>query len=1783
MKKLILIFLATLFLFSGTGGAESAPTDEFSVLSFFPLGIVQGRPSVKIVFSRPAVAKETAGKVVTEDKFPVAFSPAIRGEGKWTDQKTFIVTPVSNLPAATLFRASIRDDMRDLEGRRLVGKQSFEFSTEELKLLRVQQTDFTEKGSVILELVFNLPVSPFRLRGFLALQNEKNQPVEYSLYGNAPSSKLQIATIPYFDQKLGVLLAPGLTSDVGPLGIKREFRKNVTVTRKMEIRETYASSNYPEQSGIYVTTSIGADMTEVSKFIELSPKIPFTVEPGYNGFAVLGAFKPRQRFEITVKKGLPSRDGAKLEKEYSKAVIFPDLNPVLLFPAAGNFLSPAGDLKVPIETVNIEEVSLNLWRVYENNIPLALTLSGYSIPRDLARRVVTKKAHPEGGLNTPMRKAIDLRELAGETKGVFLLTASDESGAFWGEAEQLVAVTDLGVTARISPDGVTVWVNSILGMKPVNGAAVKVYSKSNQLVASGETDENGLWAWRGKEPWDSQLLPAFVTVEKDDDLSFLKLEDNLLADNGFDTGGSPWSSGYNAMVFTPRGVFRPGEEVNFTAIVRDSKRFPPEPFPVVYVVRSSLGREVSRGTAMLSPEGVASFAAVLAPASPTGTYSTVVTLPGEENSPLGRTEFFVEDFVAPRLEVKGSTDKASLTSGVTVNVDILSSYLFGAPASGLPFEAEMRASAAPFRPDGWTAFIFGDEEKKFEPVAEFLGDGTLDESGKGTVSFSAPEGWAPPAAADIYFFLRVMEESGRWVSTTLKMPFHPYPVYLGIEKPSADAIPGKETSVRVAAVTPEGKPADLRMVVGTLFLVQRHYNLVRVDNRTRMQSQTELIRQMETNVELKDGVGVFAFTPKSWGEYVIHFSDGTSNSTASVSMFAHAPFGSGETEGSSLLDRVVITPDKGKYAPGDTALVSFRSPFGGKLLVTVETDREIFRKVISLDKGEIALDIPVDDEMIPNAYVTAWVIRPVKEGENWGSHRALGTISLPVERTEKKLSVALDTQQKIRPSEPLNIRGTITDGTGTPREGEAILFFVDEGILSLTGFATPDPWSFFLAKRALGVAVYDMYDQLLPLESRATPLLKAGGGAGEDTMSALKTALSPLSARSFTLLSIYAGRFLSDDKGVFTATIDIPEFSGNGRLMAMAVAKDAFGTGEMNITIAREVTSELSLPRAVSPGDTFTAPLKIFSCAEGSRKAIVKIATEGPLSLSGKKEFRADLEKSGAEALFDVTFTAGPPAGAATLSVTTEWNGGSFTRKLNLPVRPAFPRITLSGSGIVRQGEDGKITIPGDWFAGTEQGKLLLSDLPSLDLLGAANFLMGYPHGCLEQTVSGAWPLLVLQDMVGDVDSSLVNKEEQEAALALRIRQIGAMQLYNGAFAFWPGGSAVTPWGSIYAAHFLVEAQRSGAAVPEDLLRSSLAYVRQLLPQMPNDESEESARENMTLKAYASYVLALFGDAPLGWMAHIKENSALLRDSGAVFLAGAYALSLNTSEPLKALGTSSPSLREEDATTLESPSRSDALKLLMWTEVDPLSATAAELAGKLRAEARKNTWETTQDNAVGVLALGRWLEKTRSARKPFTAVLKDGTGGEFTSFPDGQRLSLNLTDLPEGPLTLTLSGEGAAYYAWAVAGIPQEAPAPVNNGVALKRTWIDRKGKAVTAETSVERGERIEVILTITPVGPVENLVVTDMLPGGMEIENTHLFEGREPARPPRDRTYGVRAEMRDDRLVLFIDYLDKPMEYRYLLRAVSRGTFTVPPLATEGMYAPDINAVTSAGTMKIH
>ena len=394
------------------------------------------------------------------------------------------------------------------------------------------------------------------------------------------------------------------------------------------------------------------------------------------------------------------------------------------------------------------------------------------------------------------------------------------------------------------------------------------------------------------------------------------------------------------------------------------------------------------------------------------------------------------------------------------------------------------------------------------------------------------------------------------------------------------------------------------------------------------------------------------------------------------------------------------------------------------------------------------------------------------------------------------------------------------------------------------------------------------------------------------------------------------------------------------------------------------------------------------------------------------------------------------------------------------------------------------------------------------------------------------------------------------------------MQLYDGSFTMWPGGTSTYAWGSVHATHFLVEARKAGVPYPEELLRGAMNWLKEYLASLPDNRYPSAEKDDFTTKAYGTYVLALSGEKPLGWIEYLKENQTNMWPSGAIWLAGAAALTEGRPDALRALGLKGGSAPAESRyRTLESDVRNDAQLLSLWMEVEPGASEAVQLAARLLKAGMENRWYSTQDNAAVLMALGRYSLKVGTEKAQLEGALFDAEKKELLPFRSGSSASIPVSDLPESGLVFSVNGTGSGYYSWTLLGYPVSRPNPESRGLKVTSTWLDEKGNKLDPSRPVPQGMRIQVVLTLVPSLPVSNLALSCLLPAGLEIENPRLSDEGEEASL-------FRSDVRDDRLLLFADRLSEAATYRFRVRAVTKGTFAVPPLSAEGMYDPEIRFI---------
>ena len=1729
------------------------------VRSFAPTGTVPDNVSFRIVFVNPVVNKNQIGKSITFDNslFPFEVNPQLQLEGRWQNEKTFTARLLSPLRNATTYTATLRQDLKDRRGNSLSGQ--FRFQTEGLKPTDIAASMGMD-GNAYFTLNFNMRVDPNRLKGFLRILNPEGREVPYSINGALPSKTIR-ASLPVAKspsrQRYTVKISAGLKSGEGDLGIDRDITESVVIDPVLTVQNVQADG----EKAIRVNMNFPVDPQTVKNFITFEPQVNSPVfDSGWNDeILVIRAddFKPRSRFVMTFRKGFPSKGGLVLNEDHRQAIIMPDLASDIKIPADGTYLSPLDNGLVPIELLNVKKLQLDLWRMYDSNIPYVFNSEYGYFDKDIAQRVFTKEIPLNLPLNERVRKSIPIDEMTSGDRGLFLLTVRDSENEWWDETTQLISLSDLGSTVRLWDDAILVWVNSLTSANSIANARVKIFSSKKQLLAEGMTNSGGVFYYEVPDgrTWDSNNQPVLAVISKGKDLSYVQFTRNLLNREIFDTSGRAWlTSGYDAAIFSPRDIFRTGETVPFKFIVRNSDLSIPDPFPVMFIVTDALGRPFSRSAVTLNARGSAVSEIKLPASALTGTWTANLAIPGNENKPIASYKFHVEDFAPPRIEVKLNSYKQFLIHGDTFTADIYARWLFGADGSGLKYKTSWTAKEATFTPtqDRWKGFSFGDPERKFMAENGDIDEKELDHFGAAKINLKLEDDWQAPTVINVTLRAEVMEDSGRWVSSVITRPYYSSPWLLGIAPVDENFSVRKQAVFKIAGVTPSEEPADPGELSAELYKITWNYNMVEIDGRKRWQSTEELSKVDDKNLTLKNGLGEVSFTPESYGSYLVRVSDSNDNARAVYRFYATDSDSAGS--GSQLIDRIEMTADKDSYKPGETARITIKPPFNGMLLITVEGAKLVDRVVRTAEAPEIVYELPVTQRMRPNVWVTAWLVRPVSKNDanQWASHRAVGLLRIKTDLSDYKIDVSIDSPKKAEPSTKIPVTIKLNGSSSSlSQNADVAVALVDDGVLGLTHFKVPDLLSHFWGQKKLNSEAYDIYDYLIPVEDRATEQLHPGGDEGMG-------AFAPDgNITRFKILSFFDGTVYPDENGVIQTEIEVPEFSGRARLFAVAASGRSFGSAETAVEIARDIITETGLPRFAAPGDAFVIPVSVFNTSNQTRDVNVKLVPEG---LMLDNSF-ADLKiPAGSKSSFTVNAKALGGADKAALQIVTSWNGKEFTQEIEMPVRPAWPVISVSGTGTFENGRT-ELDIPvEDFVDGRISGTLTLADTPAVNINQAVDFLNSYPYGCLEQTISSAWPFLILPDAVAELDPLVIADAQIRERTQQAIARIQSMQLYNGSFASWPGTSQPYNWGSVYAAHFLLAARDNGVTFPEEMLTGAMNWLREFLASMPEYNYEGEERDDLTAKAYAVYVLALNGEKPLGWIEYLRENSANLLQSGNIYLAGAQSLVDGKADALRNLNVGKFS--GYSGMTLESDARNTAILLTMWLDVEPQAPEATELAMRLT----KLRWYSTQDNSAAITALAKYNIAARGAKSDITAhVCTETSDAPILSYKSNQGASsMKITDLPKGTgILIEAEGTGQGCYSWNITGTPKVQPKPERRNVNIECLYYDESGRLLNPSESIEHGKVIQVVLGIKPSMTVNNLALSYLLPAGFEIENPRISDGLDEA--------GLVSDIRDDRLVLFFTRLSGERSYGFKMRAVTRGTFKVPQISAVGMYDPSV------------
>lgn len=1776
-------------------GAEDTADEDGDAVAVFDVVVDrEARSYLDVLFDRP-LGEGKVGDVLGTP--PATLMPAMGGVWRWRDTNALRFEPTDRLPFATEIRIALIPDRLLGDEYHLAGDPELTVRTDPFlveKVEAVEEPALEGRSQVFFRgnVRFNYPVDPEELapkiriedpaapEGTVAVELETGWQNQVVGFRSKPVQKQR-------QERTVTLVVDGtLTPAQGNVLLSAgagggDYRHEIPVgsSERLVVREVRVEPG-EDQSRMRVELSSQVSAAVAARYVQVAAlpggePVEIRLAGQRNVLTVHGPFAPGERYRLTLEEGLPARDEAVLQETSATDLPVPDLPAEVDFESDGMFLPKSGHETVALTAVNSPKAELTIDRVYRNNLFFLLRYRGYSyqergyvgrwFDRSLGDRLAEDTLEVGGERNERVRFKLDLGErLEDESPGLYQVTI--QRGGTPQGVQRWMLTTDLGVVAKKGVDGLDVWVSSFYDLDPVSGARVRLVSNQNQELAVATTDAAGRVRF-GEAGADERLY--FLTVEKGDDWSFLLFDRNRVDWTGQDVGGAPLSKeGYRAYLYGERDLYRPGETVEGVAVLRDAELSAPPSMPAVLKWRDPRGRLQGEQTVSTGPRGLAPFELDVPDYAVTGAHSLQMEVGGQT---VGTYRFQVEEFVPDRIRVevrRPPEAPARVGPGEELAFRVSSQYLFGPPAAELPVEARVRLVDATFAPAGFLGYVFRNVDRQVDDREILVEEGRLDDQGAATFRTTLPAGAQVPSTLDAVITARVREAGGRGVAARSVRRVDPYPYYLGLKPPEGYADPGEPVELAWVAVAPDGTETQAQPLRADLFR-DRWNTVLRQTADGNYRYVTTRESELVESQPLPGGEtrGTFEVVPPETGQYRVELVDPDTSASTAVTFYSsgwgYAPWALENP------DRVELDLDREEYQPGQTARVQVRSPFPGKLLLTVERERLFWSTVVTLEGNTGVVDVPVREAYRPNAYVTATVIRSSRDLPPDSVGRAAGAIPLPVDRTSNRIPVTVEAPEEVRPETTLTV-------SVEARPGSAVtVAAVDEGILQLIAQETPDPFTAFYRKLALGVASYDLFSLLLPDVEPPPP---AGGGLGaEGAAQSMRTE----GLRRVQPVAFWSGVVEAGADGRARATFELPAFAGALRVMAVAVDGRRFGSAQAMVRVRDPLVLLPTTPRVLALEERAELPVTVRNDTGDDGEVTVRLRTTGPVTLDGESS-RVVTLADGEQSTMYFPVVTGDETGSGSFAFRATGLGESTGLTEHVPIRPDLPEVSEGRVGSVTEAvTEIPLAAPERFRPETLRRELRIGPVPLVQLGTDLEDLLRYPYGCLEQTVSAAFPLIYMEELAKSLAPEILEDRDPKSWVDDAIRRAGAFQVSTGGFSLWPGGSTPHPWASLYATHFLLEAERAGFSVPPWVLEPALQWAAS--EARAKNQYGGSELERMI---YALYVLARGGRADRGVMDFVVDKHlGELRSSSRALLAAAYAA---TGDP-SAVADLAANIRDverierQTGKNFSSTRRNRAMLLLALLEVLPDDPRIPALADRLTRETRPRWGWTTQENGFTLLALGR-LYQEQAEKPPYRGTVK--LGGRAVGTFEGETRSFPGLEGP-APLTVEMAEpyeSGSAFWSLTVRGVPtREAFQPRAAGLEVERTYRTRDGG--TADLSnVRQGDLLVIETRVRSVsGPVDNVAVENLLPSGLEVENPRLETTEtlpwisEPGVTP------AYLDLRDDRIVMFLDLPGNTWQTtRALVRAVTPGTFRLPPAHAEAMYDPRLQATGPVGEVVV-
>lgn len=1322
-------------------------------------------------------------------------------------------------------------------------------------------------------------------------------------------------------------------------------------------------------------------------------------------------------------------------------------------------------------------------------------------------------------------------------------------------ARQNIIISDIALSAKKDNNGkLYVTASNLKDTQPVKNVSVQLYNYIGKLLCESKTDSNGTALFDYNENIE------YLTGSFNEQTTYLKLSSGTeLSISHFETGGEVSSEGIKGFIYGERGVWRPGDTMYLTFILQDLKKKIPEDIPVSFELTDPLGKTVEKKMLSTHLDGFYPIETATAKDGITGLYTAKVSIGGNTWSKGLR----VESIVPNKLNVKLSSKEKYLTAGNNV-LKLEGSWLHGASAAGYKADVAVSYSSAKHDFDVSDEYSFSNPLNKTSEKRDQIFEGTLNSSSYADITAYLESNSKAPGMLNANFVSRIYEPSGAFSTEYSSMKFSPYNRYVGLKLPKGDEMRNMlltdiKHNADVVCYNADGTPVNGITLKWNIYKIEWKWWWEKDAYSNAGYVEDVYYNSIDSGtVEIINGKGSFEFEVKypSWGRYLIVVSDGNKGHSAGKIAYIDWPNWAGRSTegGSGSSSMIALTADKKTYRPGETATVTFSSSKGSRALITIEKNGFIEKQEWIETENETTLyKFKVSPEMAPNVYIHVTLIQPHLQTANSLPIRLYGILPVMVENPESILEPVITCAQQFEPGKETVI--SVSEKNGKPMT--YTLAVVDEGLLGLTSFKAPNPHNEFYKKEASQLKSWDIYSYIInAYTGNLETLLAVGGGDEINAGSEGKT-------NRFAPVVKYFGPFELKSGEKKATTFKMPQYIGAVRTFVIAGKNGAYGAAEKTTTVKSELMVQSSLPKTLGANETIDVPVTIFNGTSKSTKVTVELSSKGALQVKEKKEITIEGNSDG---IIYFTLNTGA-AGTAELTFTAYGNNENTTlQSYDIEIKSRGNSFTYTEDFTVKKGSSANAEIESPFEEGTSELYLTVSTIPSFNLQKRLDYLVSYPHGCIEQITSGAFPQIFLPDFLNLRKEKVTEIQHNVSSV---FKRYSNYQTQKGALGYWPGSDIPNEWGTCYAVHFMTEAKLKGWSVPDAIYNSALNYIY--------DRSinwTASDRETSELEAYRLFVLALAGKSDLGTMNRLFDSNDL-NDSSIALLSTAYSLTgnKNRAEKLLKKTVSFVPFFRKTGEIFASSIRDDSMKLLAAVKLDN-SILVSKFSKKVIANLSSKDWMSTQETAWSLLSLFACYGNNEKQSNSYSASVGKN---EFNAVFDKSMDIMELTPASVDRQNVKIKNNGGTslYGTLTSKGILKPGnDENYSKGISIDVRYYGENGKSIKAN-KVAHGDNFKMTVSVANKNNerIDNVALTIPIPTGWEFSNDRI--GRTET---KSNGYSY-MDIKDDKILVYFDLESSKskVEFTFNVTCAYSGAYWIPAISAEAMYDNSIGALESS------